>query len=126
MGYVSVNPNPLNNDTGDCVIRAIAIAENMEWDDVYLELMLEGFIQKDMIESNKLWNSYLRRKGYTRHIIPDTCPDCYTIRDFAMEHPVGTYILGTGSHAVAVRDGNYLDSWDSGNKVPIYYWKKER
>ena len=126
MGYVSVNPNPLNNDTGDCVIRAIAIAENMEWDDVYLELMLEGFIQKDMIESNKLWNSYLRRKGYTRHIIPDTCPDCYTIRDFAMEHPVGTYILGTGSHAVTVRDGNYLDSWDSGNKVPIYYWKKER
>lgn len=126
MGYIPTNPNPNNNHTGDCVIRAISIAENKDWDDVYVELMVKGYVMKDMIESNELWNSYLHKLGYARYIIPDTCPDCYTVREFAEDHPEGTYILGTGTHAVAVIDGDYYDTWDSGHRVPIYYWKKER
>lgn len=125
MGYIQTNPNPNNRYTGDCVIRAICIAEDKEWDDVYLELMVLGFAKKDMIESNELWNTYLHSLGYKRYIIPDTCPDCYTVSDFAKDHPEGTYILGTGTHAVAVRSGNYMDSWDSGSRVPVFYWKKE-
>lgn len=124
--FVLSNPNPHNNNTGDCVIRAISIAEGRDWDDVYLDLMVKGFFMKDIIESNELWNSYLHSLGYARYIIPDCCPDCYTIRDFTVDHPDGTYILGTGTHAVAVVDGNHYDTWDSGDKVPIYYWKKER
>ena len=27
-------------------------------------------------------------------------------------------------HVVAVIDGNYYDTWDSGDKIPIYYWYK--
>lgn len=126
MGFIPTNPNPNNNHTGDCVIRAISIAENKDWDDVYVELMVKGYAMKDMIESNELWNSYLHKLGYKRYIIPDTCPDCYSVREFAMDHPEGTYILGTGTHAVTVIDGDYYDTWDSGHRVPIYYWKKER
>lgn len=126
MGFIPTNPNPNNNHTGDCVIRAISIAENKDWDDVYVELMVKGYVMKDMIESNELWNSYLHKLGYKRYIIPDTCPDCYSVREFADDHPEGTYILGTGTHAVAVIDGDYYDTWDSGHRVPIYYWKKER
>ena len=126
MSFIQANPNPHNKLVGDCVIRAISIAENRSWDDVYLDLMAKGFMMKDMIESNELWNAYLHNLGYSRHIIPDTCPDCYTIRDFTEDYPEGIYILGTGSHAVAVVNGNHLDTYDSGSKVPIYYWKKER
>lgn len=125
MGYIPTNPNPNNNYTGDCVIRAISIAENKEWDDVYVELMVKGFAMKDMIESNELWNSYLHGLGYSRYIIPDSCPDCYTVREFAEDHPHGTYILGTGSHVICVIDGDYYDTWDSGHKVPIYFWMKK-
>ena len=126
MGYIPTNPNPNNNYTGDCVIRAICIAEDKEWDDVYVELMVKGYAMKDMIESNELWSSYLHGLGYSRYIIPDSCPDCYTVREFAQDHPRGTYILGTGTHAVAVINGDYYDTWDSGHKVPIYFWRKER
>ena len=28
-------------------------------------------------------------------------------------------------NVIAVIDGDYYDSWDSGNEVPIYYWKQE-
>ena len=58
-------------------------------------------------------------------IIPNTCPDCYTIADFCNDHPYGTYILATGTHVVAVIDGDYYDTWDSGNEIPIFYWQKE-
>ena len=58
-------------------------------------------------------------------IILDEYPDYYTVEDFCADHPKGTYVLGTGSHAVAVVDGFYYDAWDSGNEIPIYYWKEE-
>lgn len=126
MGYIPVNPNPNNRNTGDCVIRAISIAEDKDWDDVYLDLMAEGFFEKEMVETNSLWGGYLRKLGYVRHGIPDTCPDCYTIREFAEDHPRGIYIVGTGSHVVAIINGDYYDTWNSGHKVPLFYFAKER
>lgn len=124
--YIPTNPNPNKRNTGDCVIRAISIAEDKDWDDVYLDLFAEGFFEKEMAETNWLWASYLRKLGYVRHGIPDTCPDCYTVREFADDHPQGTYIVGTGSHAVAIINGDYYDTYDSGYKTAILYWEKER
>lgn len=79
----------------------------------------------DMPSGNSVWGAYLKQKGFRRYIIPDTCPDCYTVADFASDHPEGTYILALSDHVVAVKGGDYWDTWDSGNEVPIYYWKKE-
>lgn len=124
MGFVEINPNPYRRRTGDCVIRAISLAEEKPWDDVFISLMVESFLLKDMPSSNYVWGSYLRRLGYHRHVIPDTCPDCYTVTDFVDDNPNGKYILATGSHVIAVRSGSYMDTWDSGQEIPIYYWKK--
>ena len=33
-----------------------------------------------------------------------------------MTHPYGTYVLGVRQHAVTVKNGEYWDSWDSGDK----------
>ena len=123
--FVEVNLNPYKKSVGDCVIRAISMAENEHWDDTFIDLMVKCFQLKDIPSSNNAWGVYLRDLGYTRHIIPDTCPDCYTIRDFTEEHPEGVYILATGSHVVAVKDGDHYDTWDSGDEVPIYYFEKE-
>ena len=35
MSFVKVNPNPYGRVTGDCVIRAITIAQDRSWDDIY-------------------------------------------------------------------------------------------
>ena len=42
---------------------------------------------------------------------------------FCEKYPTGVYVIGTGTHAVAVVDGDYYDSWDSGNEVPSYFWR---
>jgi len=122
--YIPFNPNPKGKFVGDCVIRAIVKATGLPWNKVYEEVTHTGYTLKDMPSSNHVWSSYLRDKGFHRYIIPDSCPDCYTVQDFCYDNPVGTFILGTGTHAVAVVDGNYYDSWDSGDEVPIYYFER--
>lgn len=122
--YVYENPNPEKKVVGDCVIRAISILLDASWDDIYDDLAEQGRVMHDMPSSNEVWSEFLYENGFTRKIIPDTCPACYTIRQFCDDHPMGEYLLATGSHVVAVIDGNYHDSWDSGNEVPIYYFKR--
>lgn len=120
-----VNPNPAYNFVGDCVVRALTIALDSDWDTIFLGLAAYGFNIKDMPSGNAIWSAYLRDKGFKRYIIPNECPNCYTLKDFCKDHPNGIFVLGTGTHAVAVIDGDYYDSWDSGNVIPIYYFTKE-
>ena len=121
--YCEYNPNPEGKRVGDCVIRAIAKAMNMSWDAAYASIALQGYLMKDIMSSNAVWGEYLRRHGYKRYVIPDTCPDCYTVREFCEDHPEGKYILATGSHVVVAENGCYFDAWDSGDETPIYYWR---
>lgn len=126
MGYVNFNPNPVRKLVGDCVIRAISKATGQDWEDTYLDIVMLGFSMHDMPSSNDVWGTYLRDHGFTRYVIPDTCPNCYTVDQFVRDNPDLTGILATGTHVIAVDNGNYYDTWDSGNEVPIYYWRKER
>ena len=125
MPWQTCNLNPFGKHVGDCVVRALSLALDQDWDTPYLELMSQGFSMKDMPSSNAVWGQYLKNKGYKRHIIPDECPDCYTISEFCMDNPQGVYILGTGTHVVTVKDGSYYDTWDSGREIPLYYFEKE-
>jgi hypothetical protein len=125
MGFVFMNPNPKQNLVGDCVIRAISVVTNRSWDDVFIDLMVQSFIMKDIPSSNPVWGAYLHNLGYQRKVIPNTCPDCYTVRDFTNDYPKGKYILGTGTHVIAVMDGNHYDTWNSEGEIPVYYWKLE-
>ena len=116
------NANPKNLKVGDCVIRAICEAFDQPWEKIYIDLCIKGFEMADMPSSNRVWMEYLKENGWRRHIIPDTCPDCYTVEDFCGEHFQGTYILGTGSHVICVKDSNWIDTWDSGLEYPVFYW----
>lgn len=123
--YVFSNRNPQGLHIGDCVVRAISEALGQTWEKTYVELCVEGYEHSNLPNANEVWGSYLRRKGFTRFSIPNTCPDCYTFGDFAAEHTTGTYIVATGSHVACIKDGKLLDNWDSSNEVAAYYFSKE-
>ncbi len=125
--FINANPNPEQKLVGDCVVRAISILLDKKWEEVYEDICVLGREMYDMPSSNEVWSEYLYKKGYTRKIIPDTCPACYTVRRFCDDHRYGgEYLLATGTHIVTVIDGNYYDTWDSGNEIPIYYFQRRK
>ena len=124
MAYRFYNPNPRGALVGDCVIRALSKVFKTSWEKIYIDLSLFGFSMGDIPNSNAVWGSYLKSKDYMCFTIPNTCPDCYTVKDFCEDHPEGTFVLATGTHVIAVIDGDYYDAWDSGLEIPTYYWRK--
>lgn len=124
--YAYYNPNPAGRrSVGDCTVRALSKALGQTWEETYVGLSLEGFHMGDLPNADSVWGPYLARHGFVRRLMPDDRPDC-TVEEFAEEHPHGTFILSMpGRHVVAVVDGVYCDSWDSGGEVPTYFWEKE-
>lgn len=126
MPFILYNPNPEGKRTPDCVIRAVSRLFDISWDDAYWELSAQGSIDKSPLTVDEVWGNYLYKNGYNMYLLPDTCPRCYSVHQFALDHPVGRYMVKTSGHVIAVVDGDYYDTSDSGMEVPIYYWKKER
>lgn len=120
------NPNPSGRNVGDCSVRALSAALDVDWETAYALIAKAGYLMNDVISSNSVWGAVLRQNGFYRHILPNSCPDCFTINDFAEAHPEGVYVVGTGNHVVTVKDGEILDGWDSSNEIPVYYWSKRK
>lgn len=125
MAYVEFNPNPVARKVGDCSVRAVAKALGMGWEAAYIALAMNGLAMGDMPSADSVWGATLRQNGFYRESLPNSCPDCYTARDFCDEHPYGTYVLGFGGHVATVVDGNLYDSWDSSNEIPQFYWHRK-
>ena len=121
--FIEHNENPVNKRVGDCVIRAISKVTGQPWEKTYVGLTLYGFIMHDMPSSNSVWGKYLHDRGYVC-IALNKPYGGYTVRDFCEEHKDGKYILSVDSHVIAVEDGNYFDTWDSGNEIPLYMWTR--
>lgn len=126
MSFVYYNPNPLKRSAGDCVIRALCLLNGRDWETNYIALSHQGFMMCDMPSSNRVWESYLRQEGYRKRVLPDDCPSCYCVREFCNHHPYGKFLLALDGHVVGVLNGNYYDTWDSGDETPMYYWEKEQ
>lgn len=123
--YIKYQPNPQNRKTDDCVIRALTKALGVDWDTASIYAIVQQIRDSDIYVKNYVWGNLLLRNGFTKHHLPDTCSDCYNIKDFCEDHKVGMYVLGTGDHVVTVVDGDYYDSFDSGEMIPIVYYRKE-
>jgi hypothetical protein len=119
------NPNPLNNHADDCTVRALCKALDMTWDQAYARLVRKGFEMCVMPSNRAVFNAILRENGFTRYALPDTCPDCYTLADFANDNPTGLYVACTSDHVITIIDGTIYDAWNSEGEIPLYVWRKD-
>lgn len=123
--FVYYNANPEKTRKGDCVVRALSKALGQSWERTFIELCFEAYLMLDMPSANEVWREYLRRKGIIRKPVEAECDGCYTVRDFCRDHPHGTYVLALDNHAVAVCNGRFFDTWDSGDETVFYYFERQ-
>lgn len=126
--YRYYQPNSLDpkHKYGDCTIRALTMALNLTW--------LEAFdvcipfcrkyqcsnIFDTPVETRK---AIMRELGfYYTGVSNSKGSKRPTVAQFAANHPEGTYVLVVASHIVAVKDGFYYDTWDSGRKSLYGYF----
>ena len=121
--WIFQNPNPKKKIVPDCVIRAICIALQLSWYEVFDILSELARAECSVTCDDQLWGKLLYRMGFTPFAIPLNLPTSITIKQFCKMFPHCRYIIGPGSHAVAIIDGNYYDSWDSGNEIPSFFWR---
>ena len=127
MAWVYYNPNPVRQDgeVGDCAVRAIAKALGISWEEAHVRLSFNAYLMGDIQNSDLVWGSILRKAGFVREIVPNTCPDCYTVREFCLDHPHGIFVIKSEGHVATVIDGTLYDTWNSEMKIPIYYWTRK-
>lgn len=123
--WIKWNPNPVRSDpVGDCTVRALAKALDISWEEAHVLLDYNSYMMGDISNSNVVLGAVLRQHGFNRDVVPNSCPDCYTANDFAMDHPTGTYVLFFANHVATMVDQNLFDTWNSLGESPIFYWFK--
>lgn len=124
---IRYNANTRGVRTGDCVKRALSVAYSMNYDDVATEL-------------NRINKKYGYNRGYTREPVFtefiksrgdhfESVSGFQTVEEFCEEHPTGVYLVLTNknidanetNHIIAIVDGDYYDSWDSGSSKVLKY-----
>ena len=129
--YYQPNKKDVKDKVGDCQIRALSKALNKTWLEVFdlitpicREQRVMDIFSCDLAKTKEamagLGFTYIgvsNKKGTKRP----------TVDSFAKEHKTGTYVVTVAHHVVAVVDGKYYDTWDSGEcSMYGYYELTER
>ena len=116
--YFQPNEKDLKDTVGDCQIRALCKTLDLSWLEVFdlvtpicreqqVMYIFSCDLKKTKVALDKLGFEYTgisNKKGSKRP----------TVSSFAKDHPEGRYICNVAHHEVAVVDGKYYDTWDSG------------
>lgn len=126
--YYQPNKKDITDRFGDCQIRALSKALGCTWleaFDAIIPLCREeqaGLIFDVPIPIRK---RMLDKLGFDYHGISNKRGTKRpTVAEFAKANPKGSYICSVAHHEVAVVDGQYFDTWDSGYKSLYGYFER--
>lgn len=128
--YYQPNKKDLKDKVGDCQVRALSKVLGLSWVEAFditipicRELQTYTFFDCDQEKTKEAmsrlgfdYTGVSNKKGTKRP----------TVDSFAKDHPHGTFIVKVARHVVAVVNGKYYDTWDSGDRSLYgYYTKRE-
>ena len=122
--YYQPNKKDLKDTYGDCVIRALTKALNKSWLEVFDEIIPISRELQCPYGCKPAYETYLKTKGYKWWGLKvEKGKRRLTTKSFCRLYNNGTYILRLSHHLVTVVDGDYYDTWDSGDKSVYGYWR---
>lgn len=126
--YYQPNKKDLKDKVGDCQIRALSKALSLTWLETFdlitpicREQQVMDIFSCDLSKTKDA----LADLGFTYHGISNKRGSKRpTVDSFAKDHKTGTYLASVAHHVVAVVDGKYFDTWDSGHCCLYGYYEK--
>jgi|13_taG_2_1085334.scaffolds.fasta_scaffold96628_2 hypothetical protein len=115
-------PSKYKSDrTGDCSIRAIAIATKQDYLKVMSEQFWLGLEMGRMPNDDKVVEAYLKTKGFVKQKTLKNGSRKYTVKNF----PKSDVVLRVCNHLVYVSSDTIHDIWDcSSSAVGVWYTKE--
>lgn len=123
MAYMEFNINPCHNRVSDCTVRAIATAFGICWEEAFDRLSSHARRMCDMPDADVVWWDFLEKEGFRYHAVRSDCPSCVTVAEFCRAHPRGVYVIATQRHVLCAIDGDWYDTWNSGNEIVLHTWE---
>lgn len=119
------NPNPKSRRIGDCTLRSYCAAFGITWEkafDIASKVAKDNSSMIQYVSEKVLTDEFgcTMDEKYNKKTVKGK--DRITVNTFAMTHPYGTYILHVRQHQVTIKNGEYWDSWDSGDKKVDTVW----
>lgn len=124
--YYQPNKKDLKDNYGDCVIRALTKVTGKGWLEVFEELIPYARELQCMPNGKSCYEKYLSENGFKYTGISNKKGTKRpTVQSFTKDHKEGVYFVTVANHVVAVSEGYFYDTWDSGSKSMYGYWEKE-
>lgn len=125
MKFIKSNPHPNGKKIGDCVVRAISIAETKKWIDVYDDLYKIGRELFVLPNDKHSYEKYLIDNGWIKQRMPKyPSGKRYRLKELADENIEGIMIVSLNKHLATIVDGNLYDTWDCSHKAVGNYFIK--
>lgn len=129
MEFVKENINPKGWKTGDCVVRALAKANNITWEETYLALCKIGLKKCRMPNEKHTYEQFLKDNGWLKQKMPVWYDEYggknrYTVRELANEYPDKIMVVSVANHLTFIDKGTLYDLWNCGSKSVGNYWIK--
>ena len=126
--YFQPNEKDIKDKVGDCQIRAFCKVLGITWLEAFdmtipicRELQTYTIFDCD----HKKTKAAMERLGFKYTGISNKKGSVRpTVDEFAKSHPSGRYIVSVAHHVVAIVDGKYYDTWDSGYKSLYGFYEK--
>lgn len=123
--FVYYNINPLGKKTGDCSVRAVAVATGLGWDKAFEGLVASAFRLKTVPDDTEAVEDFLLKQGFKiGKIKVPKGGHRPTVAQFAEQNPNIYAVLRVAGHLTCSGKGNYVDIWDCGDKSVYKYWYK--
>lgn len=125
LPFMKKNVNPKGKNTGDCVIRAMTTALEMDYYDVYEEMYELSKKSGHMVNDKHCEDLYLKQKGFVKFAQPKHCDGTkYRINEIRNLTQARVIVIRCTHHLTCVKDGVLIDTWNCGNKVINNYYIK--
>ena len=125
IDYECKNVNPKGKKTGDCVVRALSLAMNMDYVEVYKALFELSLKTGYIVNDKRVEEKFLAQCGFVKHKQPKKpSGKKYLVGEFDKLCREIVIVVSCAHHLTVVLNGVLTDSWDCRGKCISNYYTK--